>query len=85
MSQVTNPTSLLVAALQGFRQRVTIGNPRIVGHRRGSPTESGRVDLAVPDWLVQGVTKLKKRRGRLLIVYVPGDVLDEMESPIVRP
>lgn len=75
---------LLKKALIGWGSKVAIGST-VMDVARQSPTRSARVSFAVPDDVVKDLKGRKGRAGKALIVYIPGEVLEEMESPIVRP
>ena len=53
--------------------------------KRGHRANEGRLSLRVPDELARGLKSKKEGRPLVLIVEIPGDVIAEEESPIVRP
>lgn len=81
---MTANQQLLWKALDAYADRVAVGG-LVSDTARANDRRAARVSFAVPDEVVKSLTGSKRRPGKALIVFVPGEVLEEMESPIVRP
>lgn len=79
------PARLLLAAIKDHSNRLLIGMPRVVAASRQNDKRPAQITISVPDEVVKSIRGTEQRPGVPILVFVPGDVLEEMESPIVRP
>lgn len=85
MPQATRPETLLVAALQHSTPRLKIGSPKISAMARRNGRRSAFVKFDVPDYMVRSLNGMVEQRGVMLAVFIPCDVLDELNWTVVRP
>lgn len=78
---------LLIAALRRFADKLTYQDllQLVVHTRRKNDHHPAQFVVACPDYVVRNMTGKPEQRSTYLIIEIPRDVVDRLESKLVLP
>lgn len=85
--RVSPETALLVRAATEYSSECEVVDlsAYVVDTRRGKGSRPATIEVLVPDEVVKSLTGEPERRGKLLALWVPATVLEDLTRLVVSP